>query len=166
MSSFEGRTSHYDQRWADRGNCSGLARRNPELYDHVFFPEKGQPPTHPEYEKYCANCPVRAMCYKYALVNDLDGVWGNSTKAQRDHLPIMMKNIFINEAKELGYLENYASPSVSRRTVVTVIHRDEFVELSEDFLERADFPVQYFYDKYINRVQRLMSAIEDSLTPT
>ena len=162
MSSIAGRTQHYDQRWADRGNCAGLAKRNPKLYDTIFFPEKGRPSTHPVFEKYCKDCPVKAMCYKYALVNDLDGIWGNTTRAQRVALPVLVKMMFIEEAKQEGYLENFAIPSAPRRiTVVTV--RNEFEELSEEVREPGDFLIQSFYSRYMDKVERLMVAIEESI---
>jgi hypothetical protein len=105
------------------------------------------------------------MCYKYALVNDLDGIWGNSTRAERDALPYLMKLMFIDEAKAQGYLEKFATPSAPRRTTVVVI-RHEFEELSQDFKEPDDFIIDYFYRKYMNKVERLMNAIEESITAT
>lgn len=106
------------------------------------------------------------MCYKYALVNDLDGVWGNTTRAQRDNLPLVMKNIFIEEARQQGYLETFAAPTAPRHITRVVVIRDEFIELSEEVLERSDFTVEYFYKKYVNRVERLITAIEESILPT
>lgn len=155
-------TQHYDQRWADRGACSGLARRNPRLYDRIFFPEKGRPATrHPEYERYCKDCPVRAMCYKYALVNDLDGIWGNTTKTERESIPETVKVMIEAEAMELGYIEKFAAPSVPRRTTVIIIV-DEFVELTEEFLGPKDFLWPWEYEEYLQRVETTIHVIEES----
>lgn len=161
-SALSQRTQHYDQRWADRGACSGLARRNPRLYDRIFFPEKGRPAAHPDYEKYCSDCPVRAMCYKYAVVNDLDGVWGNTTKAERDLIPDTVRMLIEKEARELGYIEHFAAPSVPRRITVTIITTDEFVELAEEFLGPQDFLFPFEYDEYIQRVEMTIQVYEQS----
>jgi len=160
-SSAINRTPHYDQRWADRGKCSGLARQNPRLYDHIFFPAKGRPATrHPEYERYCKDCPVRAMCYKYALVNDLDGIWGNTTKSERDLLPEVVRAMIEKEARELGYIEKFAAPIIQRHITVT-IRTDEFVELAEDFLSPQDFLFPFEYEEYLQRVEMTIQVYEE-----
>jgi hypothetical protein len=153
-------THHYDRRWADSGNCAGLAKQNANLYDHIFFPEKGRPSTHPAYEKFCMDCPVRAMCYKYALVNDLDGIWGNTTKAERDALPLFVRGMLMQEAGKFGYIEKFAAPLVPHRITVTVLI-DEFVELSEDILEPQDFRFNFQYKKYVERTRHMIEVMED-----
>ncbi len=101
------------------------------------------------------------MCFKYALVNNLDGIWGNTTRAERDTIPETVRMIIENEARELGYIENFAAPSVPRRITVTLI-TDEFVELAEEFLTPADFIWPWEYDEYLQRVETTIVVIEES----
>lgn len=56
------------------------AQTDPE----VFFPSKGG---HGELAKrICLLCPVRNECLADAMADDLDGVWGGTTKKERRRL--------------------------------------------------------------------------------
>jgi hypothetical protein len=102
------------------------------------------------------------MCYKYALVNDLDGIWGNTTKPERDALPDVVREMIVEEAKRLGYIENFAAPIVQRRITVTVT-TDEFVELADNFLGPQDFLFPFEYEEYLQRVELTIEVYESSV---
>ena len=151
--------AHYDQRWMDRGNCAGLARNNPEVFDRIFFPGKGKPANKRAYRRYCTGCPVQLICLKYAVVNDLDGIWGGTTKSERTSMHGLLTMQFLKEALAQGFKEKYASPEIPRQRRVAV--RDEFLEL--EVLERSDFVIDYDYNKYLQKVNKMIEVFEDEL---
>jgi hypothetical protein len=102
------------------------------------------------------------MCYKYALVNDLDGIWGNTTKSERDALPDIVRFMIVQEAGKLGYIEKFAAPNVPHRITVTILI-DEFVELSENILGPQDFRFTFQYKKYLERTEHMIEVIEDTV---
>lgn len=61
--------------WMADGNC---ADRSPSL----FFPSDG---VGVEFaRRLCGDCPVKAPCLEYALVNRIDhGVWGGTSERER-----------------------------------------------------------------------------------
>ena len=62
-----------------------------------FFPEKGK-----ESRKgYCTGCPVINQCKTYAIAHDEDGVWGGTSKYERDKMPA----IIIEAIRDLYYKE-------------------------------------------------------------
>ena len=70
--------------WQRSANC----RLAPS---YVFFPEETLKPGFKPipgqrgltYQDFCGSCRVRARCLEYALLHDLDGIWGNTTFAER-----------------------------------------------------------------------------------
>ncbi len=60
---------------ADRG-CVGVA---PE----VFFPRKFTPAAVDYAKAHCRRCPVLGPCLTYAMANEVDGIWGGTTAAER-----------------------------------------------------------------------------------
>jgi WhiB family redox-sensing transcriptional regulator len=61
--------------WMRKAKCSGVM--NVE-----FFPEKSV--TAHRARAFCGNCPVKAPCLEYAIINNLnDGVWGGTTPMMR-----------------------------------------------------------------------------------
>lgn len=71
-------------RWMDRGACNGT----PDW--ELFFADerakrRGLPAeVPPEIDPFCQACEVRITCLNWALDNDEDGVWGGTTKQQRE----------------------------------------------------------------------------------
>lgn len=108
--------ANYNQRWSDAGRCAGLAFSDPKRFDRIFFLKKGRPSS--QYKKFCSGCPVQFMCFKYAVVNKLEGIWGNTTKSQRDRLPQEFRQKYLAEAKKLGYLEKFYVPKALAEEVV------------------------------------------------
>lgn len=55
---------------------------DPEL----FFPKRSEPDFSEPAIATCRRCPFLHECLAYALTNDVDGVWGGTTPAQRSAL--------------------------------------------------------------------------------
>src|SRR4249919_2071693 len=94
--------------WQEHGECARLAAKNPKLLDKVFFPHKGRPANNPEFHRYCGVCPVAEMCLNYAIVHDLDGVWGNTTRPQRELLLLIQPRLaeqLTKQAIDQGWYE-------------------------------------------------------------
>lgn len=78
-----------DEAWAARAACAG------HPYPDIFFPEqvKGRgakagtdrSASAAEALRICRSCPVQLDCLRFALEHDdIKGVWGATTTAQRD----------------------------------------------------------------------------------
>jgi WhiB family redox-sensing transcriptional regulator len=64
-----------DEQWKLQANCTGTD-------DEAWHKDNG------EYDytmlnRICADCPVKAECYNYALTYDMLGYWAGTTAAQR-----------------------------------------------------------------------------------
>lgn len=74
--------------------------------DDVFFPERENKDTaNRAREAFCGHCPVRQDCLKFAVVNNLAGVWGGTTSRQRHSLPEDIVLIFRLELSPIQDLE-------------------------------------------------------------
>ena len=67
-----------EQSWADAALC---AQADPD----TWFPEKGHNEQTQAAKATCRRCPVAGECLAYALglEDDLMGVWGGTTQAER-----------------------------------------------------------------------------------
>lgn len=71
-------------RWMDHGACNGTTDWT------LFFADerakrRGLPAeVPPEVDPFCQACDVRLTCLNWALDNDEDGVWGGTTRQQRE----------------------------------------------------------------------------------
>jgi WhiB family redox-sensing transcriptional regulator len=71
-------------RWMDRGACNGTTDWT------MFFADerakrRGLPAEVPaEIEPFCQACDVRARCLDWALEHEEEGVWGGTTRQQRE----------------------------------------------------------------------------------
>ena len=64
-----------DTSWMVQGRCRDLP---PE----IFFPSDGVGVE--VARRYCAECPVKALCLEYALENHIEhGVWGGASERER-----------------------------------------------------------------------------------
>lgn len=50
-----------------------------------FFPRQEFAPVPPDIARLCAGCPVNAECLKYAVDNQMWGIWGGTTTKDRDY---------------------------------------------------------------------------------
>lgn len=124
-------------RWA-LGSCVTL---DLDTSDPIFFPKPGRPPTVPPYAKYCEPCPIVNFCLSYALIYDEEGVWGNTTKNQRDHLLSRypeLRDRLIQEASEQGWY--FPRQTVEELIQPSVPEEDILPDTSLDDLEFPDPP--------------------------
>ncbi|HEX4541489.1 MAG TPA: WhiB family transcriptional regulator [Acidimicrobiales bacterium] len=64
-----------DTEWMTAGKCQDMA-------PSVFFPNDGVGVE--VARRICADCPVKAPCLEYALLNRIDhGVWGGASERER-----------------------------------------------------------------------------------
>jgi WhiB family redox-sensing transcriptional regulator len=64
-----------DTEWMTAGKCN-------DMPPSVFFPNDGVGVEIAR--RICADCPVKAPCLEYALLNRIDhGVWGGSSERER-----------------------------------------------------------------------------------
>ena len=147
--------STYQQGWQAQGACVNL---NTNEADKAFFTGKGRPARIPPWEQYCGDCPVRVSCLKYAIVNDLVGVWGNTTKSQRDQIPLQLKQEYIQEAMELGYL----LPSVSRLVDSLTKEYSQVPVLQEDEL-LAEFRFEFEIQESLQKTRKTLSSSLEQL---
>lgn len=64
-----------DTKWMDEGRCR-------DLDPATFFPSDGAGVE--TARRICEECPVRATCLEFALVNRVDhGVWGGASERER-----------------------------------------------------------------------------------
>lgn len=94
-------------RWAGRGACVSLHAKEA---DDIFFnssPGRRTVENSPWIE-YCGNCPVQRNCFEWAMVNGVEGVWGNTTKKQRDSVFLRTYRLELRkQAIVEGWLETY-----------------------------------------------------------
>jgi WhiB family redox-sensing transcriptional regulator len=68
-------TEHQENEWMLQARCRGAAPTE-------FFPSDGLGVE--AAQRVCVNCPVRAECLEYALVNRIEhGVWGGASERER-----------------------------------------------------------------------------------
>lgn len=101
------RSSRQPNVWSRKGICTTI---DPNEADEIFFNQRiGRPTLETKWNKYCSNCPVCKECFEYALVNNLEGVYGNTTTQQRQS-PILarFKADLIKQAVAEGWYEPVA----------------------------------------------------------
>jgi len=64
--------------WKDIPSCTGI---DVEVF---FTEEKGNYPHLNYIKKLCSTCPVQVQCFNYAIENLVEGIWGGTTKKERD----------------------------------------------------------------------------------
>ena len=64
--------------WKDVPSCTGI---DVEMF---FTEEKGNYPHLNYIRKLCNTCPVQVQCFDYAIENLVEGIWGGTTKKERD----------------------------------------------------------------------------------
>lgn len=148
----------YTNNWMRQGLCAGKAILNTPVIDKAFFPHKGRPANEPVYKDYCNYCVVSMDCLKYALAHDLDGVWGNSTRSQRDLLPQSLVQDVIKEAMYLGWYEPRLVIEVPLVPIVeSALH---LVQEQPEFLTEADFLLDFEWEEYRQKIERTLESFE------
>lgn len=69
--------------WSQRAKC-----RDIPFADEVFFPHQtgGSKKINDVGRKFCTDCIVRSQCKIYAIAHNVHGIWGGTTKAERDRV--------------------------------------------------------------------------------
>jgi WhiB family redox-sensing transcriptional regulator len=76
-----------DTTWMLRGKCRGMS-------PSVFFPTDGA--GFEAARQICLECPVRAECLEYALVNRIDqGAWGGTSERERRRILRRRRALFV-----------------------------------------------------------------------
>lgn len=63
----------------DGASCAGIAV-------DLFYPEDGQPEYVQHLRRVCAECPILAECFDWALHKEIYGFWAGTTKAERKRI--------------------------------------------------------------------------------
>ncbi len=75
-----------DDAWMSKGLCRTVMNPDP-----IFFPvvRKGEHHNYREAKMICHDCPVRKVCFAYAITHRItEGVWGGTTPNERKQVPI------------------------------------------------------------------------------
>lgn len=74
--------------------------------DYVsFFPDSGIGDLPYIREVFCSRCPVVQQCLTYALVHDEYGIWGGTSRAERDRYPKRVVKYLRSLYRQAGLLE-------------------------------------------------------------
>lgn len=72
--------------WRTKGLCANLSDQE---VDKVFNIGPGQSANRARL--FCASCPVKKECLNYALTYDELGIWAGTTDAERNLIPVFIK---------------------------------------------------------------------------
>jgi hypothetical protein len=154
--------------WQEHGECARLAAKNPKLLDKVFFPHKGRPANNPEFKKYCGVCPVAEMCLNYALVHELDGVWGNTTRPQRELLLLIqpklaeqLKQLAVNEGWYEPHIVNHVTHPIHLIDEPDYILEDDSVDPNTELLSQEDFVLEFQWVEYQQTIVHIAAVYEE-----
>lgn len=118
--------------WPDRAACLGL---DPEL----FFPVQSAPEFAEPAKTVCRRCEVVRDCLGYGLTYEVDGVWGATTKAERDQLrakhrltphPVLTPQLGDNVVADVARLQGgYSALDIARelRIPLNTVHHYQWL---------------------------------------
>ena len=70
--------------WGPQANCLD---QDPELFFPIPEDKKGiNTPQTLEAKAVCEKCSVVEECFNWATAHGVDGIWGNTTKSERDKI--------------------------------------------------------------------------------
>ncbi len=117
--------------WKAEGYC---ARLSPDKVDAYFFLGRGGSPAQTR-EKFCNDCPVKQMCFEYAIVHGEEGIWGGTTDRERQVVaPILKPSLTAKARREEWLEERPREPIVPQQSSQPTI---EF-QLPQDILDDID----------------------------
>lgn len=94
-------------RWQKRAACRGVP-------SYIFYPEERAFEGFKEnalfagkkWEDFCNSCPVRELCREFAVLHDMEGIWGNTTDGQRSRRYSKGERFELrNDQEEIGRYE-------------------------------------------------------------
>jgi hypothetical protein len=83
--------------WVKRARC-----RNENEPSDTFFPNKSIA----KGRRFCSECPVKVQCKTYAIVHDEYGIWGGTTRFERERLDPETVEALREMYQSHGLLEN------------------------------------------------------------
>lgn len=99
------------QKWRAKGNCADLT---PEESDKYFFLDRGGSPMKTR-ALFCDSCPVKKMCFEYAVLHDEDGIWGGATEKERKIVAPFLRPSLKERAQREGWSEERRWEPISPR---------------------------------------------------
>lgn len=163
---------NYTGDWMREGACSGTAtnKSNSVRIDKTFFPQRGRPSNDPAYRAYCKPCPVTMQCLKYAIAHDLDGVWGNTTKSQRQILPDVFVMQVVQEAIVEGWYEPYVPPEdqeLEPHLALTLqmmqLDGEQYLDAPVEALTAEDFDFEFEWVEYQQKMIQIVESFDTLL---
>ena len=92
--------------WQKESRCNELTVKQAEK---IFWNlPKGRPGKNPPHKVYCLGCPVMMECLNFGIVHKEHGVWGGSTRTQREKLPRPIVQGLEQKARQEGWFEGYS----------------------------------------------------------
>lgn len=90
--------------WAQRAKCKDLDKKGEE----IFFPDTRSPAGFKKLKsgkEFCTDCPVISQCKIYAIAHGVYGIWGGTSKSERDNLSPLAREAIRTMYIEAGQLE-------------------------------------------------------------
>lgn len=109
--------------------------------DKLFWFGQGGSPLRAE--KYCSDCPIIKFCQIYAIVHDEEGIWGGTTKKERNQTVAAMpslKDSLTEKARREGWLEERLTEPI----FLPVSYSDSTQSLADE---------DKLFDKYLSTLQ-------------
>lgn len=74
----------------DFENAACTNKYEDEQHKDIFFPEPGEGYAYAvaKAKLLCSKCPIALECFKYAMSERAEGVWGNTTSRERESMRI------------------------------------------------------------------------------
>ena len=74
----------------DFSNAACIDKYEDNQHEDIFFPEQGEGYAYAiaKAKLLCSKCPVALDCFKLAMAEQYEGVWGNSTTSERQAMRI------------------------------------------------------------------------------
>ena len=85
--------------WSKEAKCSG------NIDDDTFFGSTRW--DNAKGKKFCTECPVLTQCRTYALVHNLEGIWGGTSYQDRQNLGPVIRDFLIQVYQEYGLYDRF-----------------------------------------------------------
>lgn len=124
--------------WVDARKLSKCGPTPIPEADRLFWLGQGGSPL--KGRSFCLDCPIIDMCKNYAIVHDEEGIWGGTTKKERDEILAEMpqlREILTERARQEGWLEEHRW-----EPIVALVFYQETTQYQSDEDE--------LFDRYLN----------------
>jgi WhiB family redox-sensing transcriptional regulator len=156
------------QRWRGQAACAGLGLTFDKPNSDFFFILPGQKARRAK--TFCSNCPVKRECLEFALIYNEDGIWGGTTKAERDDYPsYIVDALRAREYETVGMesrnLDDFIPRQYSTNSVVhqvTTIETENFQVTLEYYQESREAPGEVqleVLDRLFARANDLLQSV-------